>query len=69
MIKNNQSKLNFSHVVLDAAVVAISYALAYFLIIGSNLGIAGAPGTLAASIYFRALYVILPISARPIFSA
>ena len=61
MIKNNQSKLNFSHVVLDAAVVAISYALAYFLIIGSNLGIAGAPGTLAASIYFRALYVIIPV--------
>ena len=61
MIKSNQSKLNFSHVVLDAAVIALSYILAWYIIIGSNLGLAGAPGTLAQDIYFRALYIIIPV--------
>ena len=33
MIKSNQSKLNFSHVLLDAAVTALSYVLAWYVII------------------------------------
>ncbi len=61
MIKNNQSLLNFIHVLLDALVIAGSYALAYYLIIGSRLGLAGAPGALPADIYFRALYLIVPL--------
>jgi len=61
MIKNNQSKFNLSHVLLDAAVIALSYALAYYIIIGANLGLAGAPGTLPAEVYFRALYIIIPV--------
>ena len=61
MIKNNQSKFNLTHVLLDAAVIALSYALAYYIVIGANLGIAGAPGTLPATVYFRALYIIIPV--------
>ncbi|MBQ8933422.1 MAG: undecaprenyl-phosphate glucose phosphotransferase [Lachnospiraceae bacterium] len=61
MIKNNQSKLNFLHVVLDALVIALSYGLAFYLIIGSRLGLEGTPGALPAEIYFRALYVIIPV--------
>ena len=61
MIKNNQSKFNLTHVLLDAAVIALSYALAYYIVIGANLGIAGAPGTLPAAVYFRALYIIIPV--------
>ena len=61
MIKSNQSKFNFSHVALDAAVIALSYLLAWYIIIGANLGLAGQPGTLAPEIYFRALYIIIPV--------
>ena len=60
MIKHNQSKLNIVHVLLDACVIALSYVLAFHLVIGSRLGQAGTPGALPASVYFRALYVIIP---------
>ncbi len=61
MIKNNQSLLNFIHVLLDALVIVGAYALAYYMIIGSKLGLAGVPGALPADIYFRALYLIVPL--------
>ena len=61
MIKNNQSKLNFSHVILDAIVIAVSYAIAFFAVIGSHLGIDGVQRALPASVYFRALVIIIPL--------
>ncbi|MCI5791807.1 MAG: undecaprenyl-phosphate glucose phosphotransferase [Lachnospiraceae bacterium] len=61
MIKNNQSKFNFSHVVLDAAVIAVSYIIAFFAVIGSHLGIDGVQVALPASVYFRALIIIIPV--------
>ena len=61
MIKNNQSKFNFSHVVLDAAVIAVSYVIAFFSVIGSHLGIDGVQVALPASVYFRALIIIIPV--------
>ena len=36
MIKDNQKSLNRIHVVLDAAVTAISYLLAWYIVIGSG---------------------------------
>ena len=61
MIKNNQTKLNYSHVVLDAVVIIISYAIAFQAVIGSHIGIDGVQRALPASVYFRALYIIVPI--------
>ena len=61
MIKNNQSKFNFLHVLLDAVVIAISYSLAFHLIINLRLGLEGAPGALPAAVYFRALIVVVPL--------
>ena len=37
MIKDNQKRLNRSHVVLDAIVIALSYALAWYLVIESGI--------------------------------
>ena len=61
MIKNNQTKLNYSHVALDAVVIIISYAIAFQAVIGSHIGIDGVQRALPASVYFRALYIIVPI--------
>lgn len=61
MIKNNQSKLNILHVLLDAAVIAVSYAAAFYIVIIEKVGLEGTPGALSAEIYFRALYVIIPL--------
>ena len=36
MIKDNQSSLNRFHVVLDAVVTAVSYLLAWYIVIGSG---------------------------------
>lgn len=58
MIKNNQTKLNFMHVVLDAVVTAVSYFLAWLLIIG--MGTPGR-GALPLEIYMWALIVIVPL--------
>ena len=60
MIKKNQSKLNFLHVLLDALITAFSYILAWFIIIGSGIFTYG-NGTLAPWVYFRALVVIVPL--------
>ncbi len=61
MIKNNQSKLNFLHIILDALVTGISYALAFYLVITLRIGLEGTPGALSAAIYFRALPVLIPM--------
>lgn len=60
MIKNNQTKLNYLHVLLDALITCFAYLAAWYLIIGSRTQ-AGGPGTLAIEIYLRALLLIVPI--------
>ena len=60
MIKNNQTKLNYLHVVLDALIIAVSYLLAWYVILGMERG-GVRPGTLAFEIYLRALVVIIPV--------
>lgn len=60
MIKSNQTKFNFLHVLLDALVICIAYGIAWYLMIGRNQG-PGAPGTLPVHVYFMALIVILPV--------
>lgn len=57
MIKDNQKRLNRSHVVLDAFVIAISYGLAWYLIIES--GIFGERGALPPEMYFFPLPAII----------
>ena len=60
MIKNNQSKFNFIHIVLDAVVMAMSYILAFHVVIGSHVRTDGVQVALPAEVYFRALIVIVP---------
>lgn len=47
--------------ILDAVVIAVSYAIAFFAVIGSHLGIDGVQRALPASVYFRALVIIIPL--------
>ena len=60
MIKKNQKKLNFLHIVFDALIACMAYAAAWFLVIGRNAG-SGGPGTLSPGVYFLALLVIVPL--------
>ena len=60
MIKSNQSKFNFIHIVLDAVVTAMSYILAFHVVIGSHVRTDGVQVALPAEVYFRALIVIVP---------
>lgn len=60
MIKDNQKHFNRFHVVLDAAVVALSYILAYVLKFVVFYVDDPAVMTLPASTYFKALYFIVP---------
>lgn len=59
MIKTNQTKLNFLHVLTDALTTAVSYVLAWCLVIG--LPEAAGRGTLPFSVYMRALWLIVPL--------
>jgi hypothetical protein len=59
MIKDNQHYLNHFHVVLDALIVAGSYALAWYLLIASRIFPAG-HGVLPPQVYFRALIPVVP---------
>ena len=61
MIKNNQTKLNYSHLILDALVIIASYAAAFYAVIGTHVDVDGVQRALPANIYFRALFVIVPI--------
>ena len=60
MIKDNQKVFNRMHVVMDAIITIVSYALAYFIkfyII--NAGLLGI-GVLPVDYYFKMLWVIVP---------
>ena len=58
MIKNNQTKLNFMHVVLDAVITAVSYLIAWYLILGRST----TPGrALPLEVYASALIIIIPV--------
>lgn len=46
MIKDNQASLNRLHVVLDALVTAVSYVLAWYIVIGSGWAAQLGKGTL-----------------------
>lgn len=61
MIKSNQKSLNRTHVVLDALIVACSYALAWYLIIESGIFLEAGTGVLAPRVYFIPLFVIIPL--------
>ena len=59
MIKDNQKSLNRSQVLLDAATIIASYALAWYIIIESGI-YQQAGGVLAPRVYFIPLVVIVP---------
>ena len=61
MIKDNQKYFNRLHVVLDAAVIAASYMLAWYLKFASPFSnIDASVGVLDMRTYFQMLYVIVP---------
>ena len=61
MIKDNQKYFNRLHVVLDAAVIAASYMLAWYLKFASPFSnIDASVGVLDVRTYFQMLYVIVP---------
>ncbi|MDO4329304.1 MAG: undecaprenyl-phosphate glucose phosphotransferase [Lachnospiraceae bacterium] len=61
MIKDNQKSLNRSHVILDAFVIALSYTLAWYLVIESGIFLEAGTGVLAPSVYFLPLPIIIPL--------
>ena len=61
MIKDNQKYFNRLHVVLDAAVIAISYILAWYLRFASPFFRIGEDvGVLSMGTYFNMLFLIVP---------
>ena len=61
MIKDNQKYFNRLHVVLDAAVIAISYTLAWYLRFASPFFRIGEDvGVLSMGTYFNMLFLIVP---------
>jgi len=60
MIKDNQSSLNRFHVVLDALVTAVSYLLAWYIVIGSGWATRLGKQALSFGFYLRALIIIIP---------
>ncbi|MBQ7796112.1 MAG: undecaprenyl-phosphate glucose phosphotransferase [Lachnospiraceae bacterium] len=60
MIKDNQTRLNRFHVVLDAMVTALSYLIAWYIVIGSGWAHQLGKQTLDAEFYFAALIFIIP---------
>lgn len=61
MIKDNQKKLNRFHVVIDAAVIAVSYILAWFIMLTENRILRPHWDILAAKYYFSGLIVLIPV--------
>lgn len=59
MIKDNQKQLNRLHVLLDALMIALAYAAAWYIVIGSRIFAEG-HGVLPAKVYFAALIPIIP---------
>lgn len=61
MIKDNQKRLNNFHVLLDALVIVFSYALAWFIIIGSPWsGVTAHNKQAMAALYLFAAVLIVP---------
>ena len=60
MIKDNQKKLNHIHVLLDAAVIILSYALAWFIIVSGKV-VPLTVKVLKPQVYFAALIFIVPL--------
>ncbi len=59
MIKDNQKRLNRVHVLLDALITILAYALAWFVVISGR--VMDTPGgTLPPRIYFAALLFVVP---------
>lgn len=59
MIKDNQTRLNRLHVVLDALVIAAAYIVSWFVTLQS--GWFGTGGVLPTGFYMSALLVIVPV--------
>lgn len=60
MIKDNQKRLNHVHVLLDAVVIILAYALAWFVIVsGKVVPLQGK--ALEPQVYFAALIFIVPV--------
>ena len=60
MIKDNQKKLNHIHVLLDAAVIILSYTLAWFIIVSGKV-VPLTVKVLKPQVYFAALIFIVPL--------
>lgn len=61
MIKNNQQKLNKLHVVLDALVIALSYTIAWAMLVVGNQLMSPHKQVLPPWFYFSMLVVIIPV--------
>ena len=62
MIKDNQERLNILHVVLDGLVIALSYALAWYIVIGSSgANVTAQNREVMAAVYMIAGLLILPL--------
>ena len=62
MIKDNQSRLNRLHVLLDALVIAVAYVFSWFITLKSGLfGADLEAGILPTWFYMRVLVVIIPV--------
>jgi len=61
MIKNNQQKLNKLHVVLDALVIALSYTIAWAMLVLGNRLFSPHKQVLPPAFYFSMLVVVIPL--------
>ena len=62
MIKDNQKRLNRVHVVLDAVVTILAYALAWFIVLsGKVIPLEANMGVLEPRVYFVAPIFIVPV--------
>lgn len=62
MIKDNQTRLNWLHVLLDALVIAAAYVFSWFITLKSGLfGADPEAGILPTWFYMRVLVVIIPV--------
>lgn len=63
MIKDNQANLNRLHIVLDALIMVVAFALSWYIriiVIAGNELFKPAVGVLPMEVYFAALYFIIP---------
>ena len=59
MIKDNQTRFNRLHVLLDALVIAAAYILSWFIFL--KIGMFGKAGILPTWFYMSALVIIVPV--------